>query len=34
LPRLPANVRINDFKTMGQIVDLVFANQGKAAVAT
>jgi acyl carrier protein len=34
LPRLPANVRINDFKTMGQIVDLVFANQGKAAAAT
>jgi acyl carrier protein len=33
LPRLPANVRINDFKTMGQIVELVFANQGKAAVA-
>jgi acyl carrier protein len=34
LPRLPANVRINDFKTMGQIVDLVFANQGRAAAAT
>ena len=34
LPRLPANVRISDFKTMGQIVDLVFANQGKAAGAT
>jgi acyl carrier protein len=34
LPRPPANVRINDFKTMGQIVDLVFANQGKAAAAT
>jgi acyl carrier protein len=34
LPRLPANVRINDFKTMGQIVDLVFANQGKAAAET
>jgi len=34
LPRLPANVRMSDFKTMGQIVDLVFANQGKAAVAT
>ena len=34
LPSLPANVRIRDFKTMGQIVDLVFANQGKAAGAT
>jgi acyl carrier protein len=34
LPRLPANVRISDFKTMGQIVDLVFANQGTAAGAT
>jgi hypothetical protein len=34
LPGLPANVRISDFKTMGQIVDLVFANQGKAAGAT
>jgi acyl carrier protein len=34
LPMLPANVRISDFKTMGQIVDLVFANQGKAAAAT
>ncbi len=33
LPRLPANVRISDFKTMGQIVDLVFTNQGKAAIA-
>jgi malonyl CoA-acyl carrier protein transacylase len=33
LPRLPPNVRISDFKTMGQIVDLVFANQGKAAAA-
>jgi acyl carrier protein len=33
LPRLPANVRISDFKTMGQIVDLVFANQGKGAIA-
>jgi hypothetical protein len=31
--RLPANVRISDFKTMGQVVDLVFAHQGKAAVA-
>jgi acyl carrier protein len=34
LPMLPANVRISDFKTMGQIVDLVFANQGKAAGPT
>jgi malonyl CoA-acyl carrier protein transacylase len=34
LPRLPANVRISDFKTMGQIVDLVFANQGRAAAAS
>jgi malonyl CoA-acyl carrier protein transacylase len=32
LPKLPANVRISDYKTMGQIVDLVFANQGKLAV--
>src|SRR5262249_5280479 len=33
LPRLPANVRISDFKTMGQVADIVFANQGKAALA-
>jgi acyl carrier protein len=33
LPPMPANVRISDFKTMGAVVDLVFANQGKAAVA-
>jgi malonyl CoA-acyl carrier protein transacylase/acyl carrier protein len=33
LPRLPANVRLSDFKTVGQVVDLVFANHGKAAVA-
>jgi malonyl CoA-acyl carrier protein transacylase/acyl carrier protein len=33
LPKLPANVRLSDFKTMGDIVDLVFANKGKAAVA-
>lgn len=33
LPKLPANVRLSDFKTVGHIVDLVFANKGKAAVA-
>lgn len=32
LPPLPANFRSGDFKTMGQIVDFVFAHQGKAGV--
>ena len=31
LPRLPANVRIGDYKTMGQIAELVFTHQYKAA---
>jgi acyl transferase domain-containing protein len=31
LPPLPVNVRIGDYKTMGQIVELVFAHQYKAA---
>jgi acyl carrier protein len=31
LPPLPTNVRIGDYKTMGQIVELVFAHQYKAA---
>ncbi|OXJ16354.1 acyltransferase domain-containing protein [Burkholderia sp. HI2500] len=31
LPPLPANFRSGDFKAMGQIVDFVYENQGKAA---
>jgi acyl transferase domain-containing protein len=31
LPPPPANFRAGDFKTMGQIVDFVFAHQGKAS---
>jgi acyl transferase domain-containing protein/acyl carrier protein len=31
LPPLPANVRMGDYKTMGQIVEFVFAHQYKAA---
>ncbi|KAB0643230.1 acyl transferase, partial [Burkholderia territorii] len=30
LPPLPANFRSGDFKAMGQIVDFVYENQGKA----
>ncbi|MPV59424.1 acyl transferase [Burkholderia sp. HI2761] len=30
LPPLPANFRSGDFRAMGQIVDFVYANQGKA----
>lgn len=33
LPPLPANFRSGDFKTMGQIVDFVFAHQGHAGIA-
>ncbi|MGS0893202.1 acyltransferase domain-containing protein [Burkholderia stagnalis] len=32
LPPLPANFRSGDFKAMGQVVDFVYANQGKASV--
>ncbi|WP_412022078.1 acyltransferase domain-containing protein [Burkholderia cepacia] len=32
LPPLPANFRSGDFKAMGQIVDFVYENQGKAVV--
>jgi len=33
LPPLPANFRMSDYKTMGQITDFVFAHQRKATTA-
>jgi acyl carrier protein len=33
LPPLPANFRMSDYKTMGQIADFVFAHQRKATNA-